>query len=105
MLEVTCTNEQKIKITANPVTATGKLVALDGALSILVQSGDGNILMEGDNAFWVISGDNPGDTTYLVSGDADLGDGVETISDIVILHVEGAKAVNLGLYAEAPVPK
>jgi len=40
-----------------------------------------------------------------VSGDADLGEGVVTVSDIVMLHVEGAMAKSLGLVADAPEPK
>jgi len=41
----------------------------------------------------------------LVDADADLGQGVEDVADTITLHVEGAKAVNLGLLAGPAVPK
>ena len=105
MLEITITNEQKVPVTLNPVTPGGKPIGLDGPPSVTVQSGDGAVEMQPDNSFYLVSGDNPGDTTYLVSADADLGEGVETISDIIILHVQGAKASSLGLTAGTPVLK
>lgn len=106
MLELNCTNEEKILVKVNTVTTTGKPAILDGVVTVEVQAGDGTVAMEADGlSFYVISGDNPGDTTYLVSADADMGEGVETISDIVTLHVAGAKAASLGLVAEAPIPK
>jgi len=105
VLELTCTNEQKVPITVAPVTAAGTPASLDGAVSVSVQSGDGTVEMIDDASFYVVSGPDPGDTAYLVSGDADLGDGVETISDIVTLRVAGAKAESLGLVAGAAVPK
>ena len=105
MLELICTNEEKIHVTVNPVTTAGQPCSLDGPIAIVTQSGDGSFATDGDLSFWLISGDNPGDTTFIVSGDADLGTGTETISEIIVLHVSGAKAKNLGLVAESPVPK
>jgi hypothetical protein len=102
MVELNCTNEEKIKITVNPVTLAGKPVALDGPIAVTIQNGDGTITLLDDKTFEVVSGDNPGDTAYLVSGDADLGEGVENISDVVLLHVAGAKASSLGLVAGSP---
>lgn len=105
MLELGCTNEEKIKITVNPVTAAGKPAPLDGPVTVTVQGGEGTVAMVDDKSFYVVSGDNPGDTSYLVSGDADIGAGVETIQDIIILHVAGAKAASFGMVAGAPEPK
>ena len=102
MLELSCTNEQKIKVTVNPVPQAGLPVPLDGPIQVSVQSGDGTVNPIDDTNFEVISGSNPGDTSYLVSGDADLGAGIETISDIILLHVAGAKASSLGLTAGTP---
>lgn len=104
-LELGCTNEEKIKVTVNPVTLKGKPVPLDGPIQVSVQGGDGTVEPVDDTNFYVVSGDNPGDTSFLVSGDADLGAGVENISDIVILHVAGAKASSLGLTAGSPEVK
>ncbi len=105
VLELTCTNEQKVPVTVNPVTATGNPVGLDGPVTVSVQSGAGAVEMIDDKSFYVVSSADPGDTVYLVAGDADLGEGVETVSDLITLHVEGAKAQSLGLVAGVPVPK
>jgi len=104
-LELNCTNEEKIKVTVNPVTLAGTPVALDGPVVAVVQSGDGTVEMVDDKSFFLVSGANPGDTAYLVSGDADLGSGVQNISDTIVLKVAGALAANLGLVAEAPILK
>lgn len=106
MLELNCTNEEQVKVTVRPVTTGGHTIALDGTIMVDVQAGEGTVTVDPDGvSFWCVSGDDPGDTTYLVTGDADLGAGIETISDIVILHVAGAKAAALGLTADAPVLK
>lgn len=105
MLELNITNEQKIPVTVNPVTATGRPAQLDGPIVVTVQSGDGTVETVDDRTFKAVSGDNPGDTVYLVSADADLGAGVVTVSDIVTLHVAGALAESLGLTAGAVEPK
>ena len=98
MLDLTITNEQKIKITVNPVTEGGAPVVLDGPIIVTVNSGEATAEVQPDGvSAYLISGDNPGDTIFGVSGDADLGAGVETVADIVTLHVEGARATNLGL--------
>jgi hypothetical protein len=104
-LDVSSTNEQKIPIGVNPVTMTGNPASLDGPISVSIVSGEGTVEMIDDRNFFVVSGSNPGDTAYLVEGDADLGAGVETIQDMIVYHVEGAKATNLGMSAGAAVPK
>lgn len=104
--EVTITNEQKVPVTLAPVTATGKPAKLDGPPTWTVVSGEGTVEVSEDGlTATLVSSDNPGDTQYMVEADADLGEGVETISDIVTLHVAGAKAANLGLTVGTPVAK
>lgn len=107
MLNIACTNEEKVPVTATPVTASGKPAKFDGALRVTVQSGDGT--MEQDaatpNVFNAVSGDAPGTTVYLVEGDADLGEGTTLIQDTVTLEVAGANAASFGLAAGAPVAK
>ena len=106
MLEVNITNEQQVKVSLKPVTATGKPATLDGVPTWEVVSGDSTFSAAGDGlSADLVSGDNPGDTDYLVKADADLGEGVVEISDIVRLHVAGAQADNLGLSAGDPAPK
>lgn len=104
-LEVTITNEQKVRLTAVPVTATGNPAPLDGPVSFSVISGDSTVNVLDNLTAELVSGVTPGDTTYLVEADADLGAGVETISDTVLMHVEGARAANLGLSLGVPEPK
>jgi hypothetical protein len=53
----------------------------------------------------LISSDDPGDTDFLVKADADLGEGVVEISDIIRLSVSGAQAANLGISLGEPTPK
>ena len=107
MLEITITNEQKIQVTLTPVTATNKPAQLDGGATFEVISGTATVAMIEGNPLsaFLVSGDLPGDSEIMVSADADLGDGVETISDIIKLTVAGAKAASLGLTVGAPVAK
>jgi len=107
MLEITITNEQKIQVTLTPVTATNKPAQLDGGATFEVISGTATVAMIEGNPLsaFLVSGDLPGDSEIMVSADADLGEGVETISDIIKLTVAGAKAASLGLTVGAPVAK
>lgn len=105
MIEVKITNEQKIAIGVNPVTATGKPAKLDGEVQFEVQSGDVTIeRIDANNAF-IVSGDLPGDSVVSVSADVDLGEGREIITDIVKITVEGARAASLGLTIGEPIAK
>lgn len=106
-LDVTITNEEEVDVTANATTSTGKPAALDGALSVTVVSGDSTFRQDAatPNMVTLVSSDNPGDTQFSISADADLGAGVQTISDVVTLHVAGALATNLGLAAGTPRAK
>lgn len=107
MLDIKLTNEQKIKVTLSPVTGTGKPAELDGEPSVSVVSGEATIeRIEGSpREFYVVSSDSPGQSEILIEADADLGEGVETISDVIRLTVEGARAVALGLRVGEPEAK
>jgi len=109
MVEVTITNEQKVNVTLSPKTDTGKPAKLDGiptwtvvnpseVTSTVVPAADG---MSAD----LVSSDTPGDTTFLIDGDADLGTGVEDVQETITLHVSGANAKNLGVTIGTPVAK
>lgn len=105
-IEVNLTNEEQIRVTANPTTAGGRPASLDGAVRASVISGEGTVLPgSNDREVVLASGDNPGDVTFLIEADADLGEGVQLIQDTVTLHVAGAMAQNLGLVVGAPEPK
>ncbi len=105
-LEISITNEQKISVTLAPVTGAGKAAPLDGKPVWSVISGDSTLEVSEDGlTATLISSDIPGTTQYLVSADADVGEGVETISDTIALVVAGAKAQSLGLVVGTPVNK
>lgn len=104
-LQLKINDEQKVNVRLVPVTPKGKPVAVqnptwtvsDGT-STVVPSQDG---MSAD----LISSDTPGITNIVVSADADLGDGVDTISDTIALTVTDPQATSLGLVASPPVDK
>ena len=106
MLEITITNEQQVNVTLHPVTSTGRPAQVDGAPTWTIQSGDSTVTPAVDGlSADLISSDTPGDTEILVEADADLGQRVVPISDIIRLSVAGAQAANLGLVAGDPTPK
>lgn len=97
---VSITNEQKIKATLSPKTLGGKPTTVDpnNPPKWSVISGESTVVPAPDGlSADLVSSDTPGDTVFLVEADADLGDGVETISDTISLTVIGARAANLGL--------
>jgi hypothetical protein len=106
MLEITITNEQQVNVVLHPVTAAGRPTTVDGVPTWTVQSGDSTAVPSSDGlSADLISSDTPGDTEFLVEADADLGEGVIPISDIIRLSVAHANAANLGLVAGDPTPK
>jgi len=103
---VSITNEQKVKATLTPVTETGKPAKLDGSPSWAVVSGNSQVVVSDDGlSADLISSDDPGETQILIKADADIGDGVEEISDVITLTVIGATAKNLGISLGTPEPK
>lgn len=106
MLDITITNDQKINVALNPKTSGELPASLDGKPVWTVISGDATLSIS-NNGFSadLISGDSPGDSVIRVDADADLGDGVETISDTIKLHVISAKAASLGLSVGTPTEK
>ena len=106
MLQIKITNEQKVTVTLKPVTATGKPAPLDGKPTWTTQDGQSSVEVSEDGlSATLISSDNPGKTTVLLEADVDLGEGVETISEIIELEVLGAKASSFGVVVGEPEPK
>jgi len=107
MLNIACTNEEQVPVTATPLTASGRPAQVDGPLRITVQAGTGTFTQDPATplVFKAVSGDEPGETTYLVEADADLGAGTVLIQDTVVLAVGGAMAASFGLAAGAAEPK
>jgi hypothetical protein len=105
-MEIKITNEQKIKVSINPLTATGKPAKLDGKPTWTVQSGDSQVIPAEDGlSASFVSSDTPGVTVVLLEADADLGEGVEKISDSIELNVIGANASSFGLVVGTPEAK
>ena len=105
-VEVSLTVEEKVTATLKPVTKTGKPAKLDSAPVWSVVSGNGTVVPASDGlSAELLSSDTPGDTVYLVDGDADLGSGVVDIQDVITVHSLGANAANLGITVSDPVPK
>ena len=107
MEDILITNEQEIDVTSTPHTASDRPATLDGPLRVSVLSGDSTFRQDAStpNMVTLVSSDTPGDTSFLVEGDADLGEGVRLIQDVVVLSVAGAEAEALGLVASAARPK
>lgn len=105
-LAITITNEQKIPVTINPLSPSGKPAKLDGVPTWTRQTGDSTAVPSGTGLSCdLISSDTPGDSTFLVEADADLGAGVVSISDVITLTVVGVMAANLGLLPGTAVDK
>jgi hypothetical protein len=105
-MDIKLTNEQQVKVTLTPKTDSGKPAKLDGVPAWTVTSGNSQVVVADDGlSADLISSDAPGDTQILVAADADLGDGVQEISDTIKLTVVGAQAKNLGLSAGEPTLK
>jgi len=98
-LATSCTNEQKRIVLTNPKTQGGQPATIDGALTVEVVSGDGTFEVDPalPTQFKAVSGTALGDTVYNISADADLGAGVQTITDQVTLTVTSASAASFGL--------
>lgn len=105
-VEAKITNEQEIDVTLKITTDTGRPAKVDGKPSWTQLSGASPITVADDGMSAVLtSSDDPGDSEYIVKADADLGEGVEEISDIIKLSVVGATAKNLGVSVGEPRPK
>jgi hypothetical protein len=106
MLEITISNEQQIKVTVSPKTDTGRPAKLDGSPAWTVLSGNSQVVVSEDGlSADLVSSEEPGVTEISVKADADLGEGIEEIADVIVLTVQGATAKNLGLSVGQPTPK
>lgn len=107
MLSITMTNEQKRRVVLTPTTATGGPAAVDGVPVWTVVDGKCtlDVAPDGLSAFIISEDDDAGISHISILADADLGAGVVDISDTVEATVTGAQASQLGLTAEAAVPK
>ncbi len=104
-LKLKLTDEQKTTVTLNPATPKGKKVSVQNPVWSVVD-GDCAITPAPDGLSAVItSGDKPGVTNIQIAADADLGDGVDTITDTIEVTVVDPEASTLGLAAGTPEDK
>jgi hypothetical protein len=98
-LELSITNEEQVKVHLTPVTTAGKPAQLDGPPTWERVSGPAKVKPADDglSADLVSDDEDLSDTVIQVSADADLGEGVETIRDTILLHTTHANAKSLGL--------
>lgn len=103
MLQIACKTDQIAKVRIAPRTGAGKPAPVDGVPVWSVVSGNSTVVASADGLdAQLISVDDAPDggvdvTVFKVTVDADLGAGVEELSDTVELSVTDAKAEALGL--------
>jgi len=103
-MEFRITSEYKLPVGAkHPVTPSGRPATLDGPVTFTVLEGTCTIEPIDDVTAYLVPGEDFLDSVVLLEADADLGDGVETISETVILHIDHPKASSLGVEAGEPV--
>jgi hypothetical protein len=100
---ITITNEQKVTVTLVPTTEAGNPATLDGAPVWTVTEGDATIEVSEDGLSCVlISGEADVNSKIEVVADADLGEGVVNLVDVIDLAVVSAQASALGLNVGEP---
>lgn len=103
---ITITNEEKVEVTLAPTTAAGNPASLDGVPVWEVTEGDASVEVAPDGlSAFLVSGAADVNSKISVTADADLGEGVVTISDVVDLAVVAASASALGIVVGTPVLK
>jgi hypothetical protein len=105
-MDVTITNEQKVKLTLAPKTASGDDATLDGVPAWNKVSGEGEIEAATDGlSAYLISSDEAGSGVFEVIADADLGQGTRELKDTINLTTTAAAASELGIVVGEPEPK
>lgn len=104
---ITITNEQKVEVALAPLTAAGNPATLDGApVWAVVEGGDATLEVAADGlSAFLVSGAADVTSQVTVTADADLGEGIVTLTDTIDLVVVAAPANALGLVVAAPVLK
>lgn len=100
---ITITNEEKVQVTLAPTTAAGNPATLDGIPTWEVIEGDATIEVSDDGMMCtLISGAADVNSKIEVTADADLGEGIVNLVDVVDLAVVAAGASLLGLSVGTP---
>jgi len=102
---IALTTEEKVLLTLSPQTPNGNPAPVDGEPVWSVTAGDVTLdVQPGGLSAYVVSG-AAGTSEVTVTADADMGEGVKTLSDIAAVNVVPAEAAGLGLSVGAPEPK
>lgn len=105
-MDIIITNEQQVGVSLAPRTDAGRPAKLDGSPTWTTLSGSSQVKVADDGlSALLVSSDDPGDTEIMIKADADLGEGVEEISEVLKLRVLGATAKNLGITVGTPEAK
>jgi hypothetical protein len=103
---ITITNEQKVMVTLAPTTEAGNPAILDGIPTWTVVQGDATLEVSEDGlSAFLVSGEAEVNSQIEVTADADLGEGVVTLTDIIDLAVVTAQASVLGLVVDTAILK
>jgi hypothetical protein len=112
-MDIKSTTEEMVPIIINPTTKAGKPAELDGPATLSIVSGGATVRQATDEEIqgtpgligFVVSEDTAGVSVFQVSADADLGEGVATITDGGSYTYNSPLAENLGLTNGVAVPK
>jgi len=103
------TDEQKVQLSIQPVTAAGNPARVDGAPTWLVSDDTILSLLVAEDGLsasaWAIATGTLGSSQVSVTADADLGAGVRPLSAVLDVQVIAAEAVALSINVGAPVLK
>jgi hypothetical protein len=103
---ITITNEEKVLVSLAPVTAAGNPATLDGVPTWTVIEGDATLEVAEDGlSAFLVSGAADVNSKVEVVADADLGEGVVNLTDVIDLAVVAASASALGLVAGTAILK
>ena len=103
---ITITNEQKVMVTLAPTIEAGNPAILDGIPTWTVVQGDATLEVSEDGlSAFLVSGEAEVNSQIEVTADADLGEGVVTLTDIIDLAVVTAQASVLGLVVDTAILK
>lgn len=104
MAELKSTSEEKIHFRLSPKTPGGNPANVE-TTNFEVVSGDATLEVDEDGLGATAISGSEGTSVIRVSADADLGEGVETISLDIDYVVTAPEANSLGFSADAPVLK
>lgn len=105
---VQSTTDEKVPITMTPVTASGSSAPVQGDLQFEIVSGAATVEYNGaarQLVFDVVSEDVAGSSQIRVTADADMGEGVTPISEIIDYAYTSPQAASLGVQVGTPIPK